>query len=302
MDLKYRPDGSFLIAQFTDLHLSEGKEPDLKTQALVAAVLDAEKPDLAVLTGDVIAGAGNPCADAPGAWKLAVDPMEARGIPWAAALGNHDDEGSHSREGLLQVQAQFKLCLSHPGPDGLPGHGNFILDIEDDARLYVLDSLAYGPEGISQYAWISLDQIQWFRERAVEAAGRKGLAFFHIPLPEYDEVWRTQVCRGHKFEKVCCPTLNSGLFSAMVEAKNIAGVFVGHDHINDYEGTLHGIRLCYGRSGGYNSYGKEGFPRGARLIRLWKGKPGFESWLRLEGGAVVTEQPQHAPEFPEAKP
>jgi hypothetical protein len=35
---------------------------------------------------------------------------------------------------------------------------------------------------------------------------------------------------------------------------------------------------------------------GARMIRLRKGVRSFSTWLRLEGGKVVTEQPLHAPE------
>ena len=74
------------------------------------------------------------------------------------------------------------------------------------------------------------------------------------------------------------------------------GTFVGHDHINDFMGTLHGIQLCYGRATGYNTYGREGMARGARIIRLTKGVRAFETWLRLEGGQVVTEQPLHVPD------
>ena len=64
----------------------------------------------------------------------------------------------------------------------------------------------------------------------------------------------------------------------------------------NFEGTLHGIRLCYGRATGYNTYGREGFPRGARLIELREGERAFSTWLRLEGGEVVPAQPEHAPE------
>ena len=46
------------------------------------------------------------------------------------------------------------------------------------------------------------------------------------------------------------------------------GTFVGHDHVNDYQGDLHGIRLCYGRGSGFNTYGRAGFLHGARVIRL----------------------------------
>src|ERR1035437_3125538 len=138
--LKFRQDGSFLIAQFTDLHLSDGGEADRKTQALIASILRTEKPDLSFLTGDLIAGTAEGCPDAAGAWRLAVQPMEELGIPWAAVFGNHDDEGSHTRAQLMELQKSFPHCLSEPGPEDLPGLGNYVLDVisagKGKARLY----------------------------------------------------------------------------------------------------------------------------------------------------------------------
>lgn len=74
------------------------------------------------------------------------------------------------------------------------------------------------------------------------------------------------------------------------------GTFAGHDHVNDYWGTKQGIRLCYGRATGYNTYGREGFSHGARVIRLQQDKKEFETWLRLEDGSRLTIQPEHQPE------
>jgi hypothetical protein len=120
-------------------------------------------------------------------------------------------------------------------------------------------------------------------------------AFFHIPLPEYQEVWDAGVCYGHRFEAVCCPRVNSGLFAAMVEMGDVIGTFVGHDHVNDYWGIRHGIRLCYGRASGYNTYGRERFQRGARIIQMRRGTRQFLSWLRLDDGSVIPDQPVHYP-------
>jgi hypothetical protein len=305
--LRFRADGRLLIAQFTDLHLSDGRPADQQTLALMAEVLDAEKPDLAVLTGDIIAGVGNPTEDSTAAWKMAVEPLESRGIPWAAAYGNHDEEGSLGRAELMKVQMGFPHCLTQPGPSELPGMGNYVVEVlasrsdSPAARLFFLDTLTKGHPFVGGYPWVSLEQIIWYRRVAFERPQLPGLAFMHIPLPEYDEVWRTRPCYGHKFEDVCCPKLNSGLFTAMLESGAVQGVFAGHDHINDYDGDLHGIRLVYGRAGGFNTYGKERFPRGARLIRLAEGVKGFGSWLRLENGIKVVEQALHHPEFPVKK-
>ena len=108
------------------------------------------------------------------------------------------------------------------------------------------------------------------------------LAFFHIPLPEYNEIWDRQLCEGHKHETICCPNFNSGFFAALRQGGDVLGTFVGHDHVNDFEGELDGIRLCYGRASGFNTYGFPGFERGARVIQLYEGQREFKTWFCLE--------------------
>ena len=266
-------------------------------------VLDAEDVDLAILTGDVIAGHG--ASDPAAAFRGAVAPLVERQLPWAFVFGNHDDEGALSRAELLGVAQDCPGCLAEAGPADLAGVGNYRLTVHGSAgtaaaHLYCLDSGSYAPEGVGGYGWIAQDQVYWYR-RLARRAGAAGdsppaLAFFHIPLPEYREVWATQPCRGVRYEDVCCPKLNSGMFTALHEAGEVLGVFVGHDHVNDYDGSLHGIRLCYGRATGYHTYGREGMARGARLIRLTEGERGFRTWLRLDGGLREEPQPEHLPD------
>ncbi len=309
--LQFRPDNRFRIAQLTDLHWANGGDEDIETQRLTELVLDREKPDLVVLTGDVIAGGD--CLDPADSWLRAVRPMEERGILWAAVYGNHDDEGSLNRTQLMAVQRSCRCCLSESGPEEITGVGNYILTVqtagsdEIGAVLYFLDSNSYAKGRFSGYGWFERDQIAWYlatagrftRNRTAPSssdASIPALAFFHIPLPEFDDVWDFEPCYGHKYEAVSCPRINTGMFAAFCEAGDVMGVFVGHDHINDYEGTWHGIRLCLGRAGGYGTYGREGFPRGARIIELCAGERQFSTWLLLDDGSEVRHSPLHEPE------
>ncbi len=305
--LRFRADGTFTIVQFTDTHVTEGDTPDVQTAALMAAVLDAEQPDLVVLTGDVIDGGR--CTDPAASWRRGLKPVTDRELPWAAVFGNHDDEGSLDRAALMALQQELPGCLSHSGHATISGVGNYALtvpaaDNQPAAHLYFLDSNTYAETDIGGYGWIRRDQIAWYVMKArtladaADGARLPTLAFFHIPLPEYDEVWDLHPCHGMKYEPVCCPRINTGLFAAFHEVGDVLGTFVGHDHINDYMGDLHGIRLCYGRATGYNTYGREGFARGARVIRLQAGVRDFTTWLRLADGEVVTTQPAHAPAMP----
>ena len=267
-------------------------------------IAHAESPDLIVLTGDILSGGG--CNDALESLRQIVEILERCGTPWAAVFGNHDDEGSATRHELMDVMQESALSLSEPGPPDVPGVGNYILTvqsaegIEPAALLYFIDSGSYAPTDIGGYDWIRREQIIWFLGESGKFTASvdhplPALAFFHIPLPEYDEVWDFHTCYGAKYENICAPQLNTGFFAALHEAGNVMGTFVGHDHINDFWGDLHGIRLCYGRATGYNTYGREGFPRGARVVVLQEGAQQFETWLHLDDGTVVHEQPAHTP-------
>src|SRR5262245_55030760 len=97
--LRFRRDGSFTIVQLTDVHWSTGRGADLKTRQLVETVLEAERPDLVVLTGDIVSGDSAP--DPRTAYAEMAALVEARGVPWAAVFGNHDDEGAATRRDLL---------------------------------------------------------------------------------------------------------------------------------------------------------------------------------------------------------
>nr|WP_306304791.1 metallophosphoesterase family protein [Paenibacillus pini] len=228
-------------------------------------------------------------------------------MKWSFVFGNHDTESRITRDELMQVALEHQHIVADAGPEELQGSGNYTVELVDSegkpaAALYFLDSGAYSPlPEVPGYGWIEREQINWLASESSRLNPQDtkkklpALAFFHIPIPEYQEMWDTQVCQGNKFEPVCCPQVNSGLFTALLEMGDVMGTFCGHDHTNDFEGTLHGVRLCYGRASGYNTYGREGFMRGARVIKLTLGDREFETWLRLVDGSVVRNQPIHDP-------
>ncbi|OME87896.1 metallophosphoesterase [Paenibacillus sp. FSL A5-0031] len=288
--LRFRSDGTFTIIQFTDMHIKNGIEPDkdVQTLAVIQQLIASQKPDLIVLTGDVISSYDT--EDQEAAFRRAIADVVQSGIPFAVIYGNHDTEKGITRQRLNEVLKEYSNNLSEDGPKDIHGVGNYALTVagsaseEDTAVLYFFDSGDSAPESVGGYEWIHPDQVHWYCSESNKLAQKNGsalpgLAFFHIPIPEYEQVWQEGKCIGNKGEEVCCPKLNSGLFTAMLEQGDVMGTFAGHDHDNDYVGELHGIRLCYGRATGFNTYGE--LDRGARIITLFEGKREFDTRIEI---------------------
>jgi 3',5'-cyclic AMP phosphodiesterase CpdA len=311
--LHFRSNGTFTLVQFTDIHWQNGDELDAQSRALMERVLDIEKPDFVMFTGDTIyAGRCEDgtayCRDPRRSLREAVSAVEERCVPWGLVFGNHDTEYGITREQLMNEVARHTHSLARSGVSHIHGTGNYVQPIFGSASnrvaalLYALDSGAYSEHpAVGGYDWIRSDQIAWYREqsdawrRSNQGLPLPALAFFHIPLPEYDWIWNHSVCYGEKNEKLCAPFIQSGFFAAMLEQGDVIGAFCGHDHINDFIGSHYGIHLGYGRATGYNTYGKEGMLRGARVIRLTEGSRKLETWLRLADGTAL-DQLAHFPE------
>lgn len=294
-ELRFNKDKKFKIVQFTDTHI---KAEDPKSEAsfkTITEVLDKEKPDLVVFTGDVVTG-----KPVEKGWEMVTKPVIDRKIPFAVVFGNHDDEHGMSRAQISDLLVKMPGCLFVPKVENVFGYGNYVLEVKsssgtsNSALLYCMDSNAYSTiEGVEGYGWFHEDQIDWYREQSKKQAAANGkvlpaLAFFHIPLPEYTEAYKNEKNPpiGIRLEDECSPRINSGMYLAMLECGDIMGTFVGHDHINDYVAYLHGIALTYGRfSGGKTTYTET--PNGGRIIELTENERTFKTWIRTGEGDVL---------------
>lgn len=293
--LKFNADGKFKIVQFTDVHYKKMDPESEVALRLINKILDTEKPDLVVFTGDVI-------YDRPVLEGLdeVFDPVSNREIPWAYVFGNHDDEFGISRQQIMDHVIQKPYCLAQAGNKSLSGVGNYILEVKSaatmdsiSALLYFFDSGTYAPmKNIGGYDWLKTDQINWYAQqsaaytKANNGTPHQALAFFHIPLPEYAimKASKEAIITGSKDEVECSSKLNSGMFTAMCEAGDVMGTFVGHDHDNDYIGEYFGICLAYGRFSGGKTVYNNLIQNGCRVIELTEGKREFSTYIRLLGG------------------
>lgn len=287
----------FKIVQFTDLHLISGKEfaqRNDSTYMLMRRMIKAENPDLVVLTGDIVVSGG-----AAQVWEEVLQPMTEAQVPFAVTLGNHDTETDLSKASTLELIQKNKFNLTYNADKKLSGVGNCALPILSSEgksmpwAIYLFDSHAYPKDTImGTYDWIKNDQIQWYRKQSAAYTAKQGktvsaLAFFHIPLPEYEYVRNQKSTLGSIEESVCSPSINSGLFSSFVEMGDVLGVFVGHDHNNDFVGTAANISLGYGRKTGYASAYHEILERGARVIELYENEKKFDTHIRTLSGTCL---------------
>lgn len=206
--LKFHNDRTFKIVQFTDLHIGSeaNHEDDKRSLHLIQTVVEAEQPDLLVFTGDIIWSEG--VAHPEKSFRKVLEQVAEVNVPFALVYGNHDSEENITRQQLHKVQAEYELSLSKSGPEAIHGVGNYSLTIQAstsrqvEAVLYFLDSGALAPDHIGGYEWIHQDQIRWFVSESEQfKSSLPALAFFHIPLPEYGDVWQTGEVTGIKKRK-----------------------------------------------------------------------------------------------------
>jgi len=166
------------------------------------------------------------------------------------------------------------------------------------ANLWFIDSGAYSQKediGITGYDWIRPSQIAWYTTEAKRVQAENGglvapaLAFFHIPIPEYELVTDKL---GDTQENVADAHVNSGMFTALVDAGDVRATFVGHDHTNDYCGKYYNIHLCYGGGVGYGTYGKVGWARRSRVIEFRGNGTSVVTWKRLDDEALTRKDDQ----------
>ena len=294
--MQFHEDGTFKIVQFSDLHSDIKKAP-----GYVKKVVDKEKPDLVLITGDV-----ELFKDLPGLKKYietTFSYLYDNKIPWAHVYGNHDIEYSGAKsikelKGEVQaVYESYPYNVSKAGPKELSGGSNYVFPIYSSngkdmaAMVWGLDSNMYLENNYKEmpaeivmphatnggYKWdyIKPDQVMWYynTSEAIERyAGKKvpGLMFFHIPLPEMNYISNNPEQTGmvgKKREPVNCSEVNSGLFAFILGRRDVCGIFNGHDHVNDFTGTYAGVRMSYTPCITHQNYHDKRV-MGARVIEL----------------------------------
>lgn len=304
-------DEDFNVMQLTDVHIGAGclsKDNDAKALTACAEMIKAEKPDLVMVTGDIVFPVPfqTGTRDNKNSAVMFAQLMEQLGVYWCPVFGNHDTESysKYTREEIsaLYASGEYPHCLLQPGPEDVDGYSNYVVNVKNSQgkitqSFIMLDTQSYVGERaidglILKYDKIHDNQIEWYKEQIAmltqENGGEtpKSLCFFHIPLVEYQDAWTEYSQNGYKDtdnvkliygkvgeinEMICCPEENCGLFDVAKELGSTQGFFCGHDHLNTYSIDYEGIRLTYANSIDYLAYfkiDKYGAQRGCTMIKV----------------------------------
>jgi len=261
------------ILQFTDLHLFQNTD-DFNELTLRDCRQQVEwhKPDLVVITGDSwhnnVDGSGiralEYLVEAVSGWKTA----------WAFCWGNHDQLDDYPRGHDLLAGAPH--CLYRGGQ----AHGHYRVEIRAAAAgpaSAPLMDLFFLNSGMAGLGSVSLD---WLRTTTASLKSARSqplpaLAFFHIPITEYETRIAGGNFRGTKLESVGPLEKGAEVYGALTAAKTIRACYCGHCHVNDYAVKTGDLELVFGRASGRAGYGGEFLRKGAKLIEieLATGKP-----------------------------
>ena len=258
--LELRHPYRFRILQVTDLHYFGGKRPELRerdngrTTERLKTLIKLTRPDLLMVTGDLWPEDRDGKAVESMHWVIGQ--LESMDIPWAYTWGNHDKLPDYAVGHEAFTQARNSLYR------GAKSNGNYTIDIVNHHghRAWQLLCMNSHQDGLGTEA------REWLKGlAAADPQPVPRLAFFHIPLKQYDDLWASGAASGFKGETVSNEQEDGSTFP-ILKSLNVKACFCGHDHVNDFSGTLDGVELVYGRASGAAGYRSPRFAKGGKLI------------------------------------
>ena len=285
----------------------------------VRSLVTQTRPDLIILTGDLVYGSFD---DAGSTFLWFCELMDSFEIPWAPVFGNHDNETKRGVAWQCECFERSRYCLFRRGE--VSGNGNYSIGIASGDRLlrviHMVDSNGCkgsdAPEVIRD-GGIYPDQLAEIRRRSTllcEREGRLVPAFmaFHIPTTAFRQAelakgYRTDAREnyvlgvdvpardgdfGFQLETHRAPLIESEGFVDFLHENGIDGVFVGHFHATCMAIDYAGVKWVYGMKTGQYDYHVPG-QLGGTLITLSDGDfsvayvPALVHYAPMPGNAPI---------------
>lgn len=218
--------GPLKIVVLSDLNGSYGSTTyEASVHQAVAAIVTREKPDVVLISGDMVAGqqAG---LDYPAMWKgfheAVTDKLVAAGIPVAPSPGNHD---ASAYAGFQAERAEYERQWK---PSRVPP-----VTMIDGARFpfrysFVVGGVFFVSLDATTISPLSGEQRTWVKEQ-LEGAGAYPVrvVFGHVPIHPTTVGRETEVLGDTDFEAIL---------------KEHGALFVGGHHHGYYPGVANGVR------------------------------------------------------------
>jgi len=148
--------------QITDIHYGENEAKDANTTRLMESLIGMEKPDLAILTGDMVSGY---------AWDKSEGWYKRQWEKWTEAFvkmnqsymyvqGNHDSQADLDRDEVTAVDMTLDISLTEQGPLNINGSTNYVKPVYDNTGtkklfyLWAFDSMSDNCEGVSGWGCV----------------------------------------------------------------------------------------------------------------------------------------------------
>ena len=311
--LKFRPDGTFRILQVSDPQdLVYARQAMLR---MLERAYDSLRPDLVLFTGDNTLG--NHLHDvafvriktvhspAVTLWRMRralrciLQPLEARGIPFAMIFGNHDDMNDVPKEDQFPIYRGYSMCLPMNETDKSVDCDTYNIPLQTaDGRtawnLYMLDSAWNDDKG--QHCRIKPETTRWYAKTSDRLKEENGeavpsLLFLHVALPQMKALCKPcgkddagavrdgdgYVCRdpakaqGVMGESISACEDDGGLLREMRARGDVRAVISGHDHLNCFDGAADGVRYIQTGAASFRCYGSR--IRGVREFVLHADDP-----------------------------
>lgn len=261
------------ILQLTDPQVFENDDALLQKKcfSIMDYVVEQTKPDLILVTGDIIYGRYDETGEI---FTKIVNKFESYGVPWAPIFGNHDNESKKGTKWQCQTLENAQNCLFVKRSE-LSGNGNYSIGVfsgDDLIRtIYMLDTKGCtNIDGKYRQAPCNLDPSQKdfvvdSQAKAELYRGKKveGFVCQHIMISFIANAVKSKYnvdlsniknfvlptdqgdfgAFGQKFT----PQIdkNGAYFYAFKDC-GITGIFAGHEHLNDASVEYDGVRLTYG--------------------------------------------------------
>lgn len=261
--LDYHDD--FVIVQLTDIHWNSSTvigNDEYGSIAYIKKVMNTIEAkfghiDLIEITGDTF------CLTSPLAVKHFINMMSDISVPYAMVWGNHDRQSTYNPNWFSNkfINAPYSLYTEIDNDD-LNGRSNYVIELSDNGepvwQIFNIDSGASYRTKASdiplEYDFIRQEQIDWF-EFMHKRAGNDVpvLCYYHIPQIEFVEAFEAinagEAGYKSKFNKLEGVSISPYAVSLnpVFARNNVKGVFIGHDHANDWTFTNpDGITYGYG--------------------------------------------------------